>query len=92
MPSEIVLTLSIVLIVILAAAIAFAVGHTLSKRTSAEHARLAQADTERILEEARTRQKELVLEAERGGGQAQERGRAGRPASGGPRCSAGSSA
>ncbi|HVG96249.1 MAG TPA: ribonuclease Y [Chloroflexota bacterium] len=63
MPSEIVLTLSIVLIVILAAAIAFAVGHTMSKRTSAEHARLAQADTERILEEARTRQKELVLEA-----------------------------
>jgi ribonucrease Y len=63
MPSEILLTLSIVLVAVLVAAVAFAAGHTLSKRTSAEHARLAQADTERILEEARTRQKELVLEA-----------------------------
>ena len=42
---------------------AFAAGYYLTRRSNTEHARVAQADAERILEEARTRQKELVLEA-----------------------------
>jgi ribonucrease Y len=63
MSSTVTLTLTIVLIALVAAALAFAAGYYLTKRSNTEQARVAQADAERILEEARTRQKELVLEA-----------------------------
>ena len=63
MSSTVTLTLTIVLISLVAAAVAFAAGYYLTKRSNTEQARVAQADAERILEEARTRQKELVLEA-----------------------------
>jgi ribonuclease Y len=43
--------------------VAFAAGYFLTKRGAAGQAQLVQADTERLLEEARTRQKEIVLEA-----------------------------
>ncbi len=56
-------TFSIVLIVLAAAAVAFVAGYFLRQRTGADLVRLAKEQAERLLDEARTRQKELVLEA-----------------------------
>jgi ribonuclease Y len=63
MPSATTLALTFVIIAIVVAAVAFAMGTYLTKRANAEHVRLAQVDADRSLEEARTHQKELVLEA-----------------------------
>ncbi|MDQ3700529.1 MAG: ribonuclease Y [Chloroflexota bacterium] len=61
MPSEIIAPL--IIVVMLVAAVAFGTGYYLTKRSHDGRARLLQADTDRLLEEARTRQKELILEA-----------------------------
>ena len=50
-------------IAVVAAVVAFGAGYLVKQRTGVEHEHLARADAERILEEARTRQKELVVEA-----------------------------
>jgi ribonucrease Y len=63
MPSETTTILTTVIVAIVAAAVAFAAGYFLNKRASAERDLQAQANAERILEETRTKQKELVLEA-----------------------------
>jgi ribonuclease Y len=51
------------LTIVVVGAAAFAAGFWLSRRGGGDRLRLAQADADRILEEARTRHKELVLEA-----------------------------
>jgi len=51
------------LTIVVVAAAAFAAGFWLTRRGGGDRLRLAQADADRILEEARTRHKELVLEA-----------------------------
>ncbi|MBI3970134.1 MAG: ribonuclease Y [Chloroflexi bacterium] len=48
---------------IVIAAAAFAIGFYLKRQIGAERIRLAQDEADRLIEEARTRQKELVLEA-----------------------------
>ena len=55
------------LVAVVAGAIAFAAGYVIKQRggadASAEAARVAQADAERLIEEAKATQKELILEA-----------------------------
>jgi ribonucrease Y len=55
--------LMIILVAAVVGAAAFTAGRRMKQNAGAERLRLAEADAERILEEARTRQKELVLEA-----------------------------
>ncbi len=61
MPSSLIAAL--IIVAILVAVAAYGAGYYSMKRAAAGRARLAQADTDRLLEEARTRQKELILEA-----------------------------
>lgn len=60
MPPE---PLLIVPVAVVVALVAFAAGYFVKQRSGAERMRLVQADVDRVVEEARTRQKELVLEA-----------------------------
>lgn len=52
-----------ILVALVVGAAGFAAGYLLKQNASAERLRLAEVDAERLLEEARTTQKELVLEA-----------------------------
>ena len=53
----------VVLAAVVSGAVAFAAGYFVKQRAGAEASRLAQVDAGRIVEEARTNQKELILEA-----------------------------
>jgi len=53
----------VVLAAVVSGAVAFAAGYFVKQRAGAEASRLAQAGAGRIIEEARTNQKELILEA-----------------------------
>jgi ribonucrease Y len=53
----------VVLVAVVSGGAAFAAGYFLKQRAGAEAMRLAQADADRVIEEARTSQKELILEA-----------------------------
>ncbi len=55
--------IAIALAAVISGVVAFAAGYFVKRKAGEEALRLAQADAERILEEARTTQKELVLEA-----------------------------
>jgi ribonuclease Y len=55
--------IALLLVAVVVGAAAFATGYFLKQRTGAETLRLAQANAEQILEDARTSQKELILEA-----------------------------
>jgi ribonucrease Y len=56
-------SIAIALAAVISGVVAFAAGYVVRRNTGAEALRQAQADAERIVEEARTAQKELVLEA-----------------------------
>jgi ribonuclease Y len=52
-----------ILIAIVVAAVAFAAGYFFKQQSGAEAVQLAKAEADRLIEDARTRQKEMVLEA-----------------------------
>ena len=55
--------IAVLLLLLVGGAAGFAVGYFVKQRAGAEALRVAQADADRLIEEARTSQKELILEA-----------------------------